>query len=70
MLKKVGVEPSAGQIIANSPEARIERILEMFARYTGHPMKIDRDVYESEHRTRNFEISSRAIDRCQKTEVG
>ena len=46
-----GAIATTGQIVAESPEARIERILEMFARYTGHPMQIDRDVYESEHRT-------------------
>jgi len=46
-----GAIATTGQVVADSPEARIERILEMFARYTGRPMRIDRGVYESESRT-------------------
>jgi glutaminase len=46
-----GAIATTGQIVAESPEARIKRILEMFALYTGHPMRIDDHVYESESRT-------------------
>ena len=62
-----GAIATTGQIEAESSEARIGRILEMFERYSGRPMRIDRDVYESECRTghrnraighllRNFDI--------------
>jgi len=62
-----GAIATTGQIVAGSSEARIGRILEMFERYSGRPMRIDRDVYESESRTghrnraighllRNFDI--------------
>jgi glutaminase len=46
-----GAIATTGQIVAESSEARIGRILEMFARYSGRPMRIDRDIYESESRT-------------------
>jgi glutaminase len=46
-----GAIATTGQIVADSPEQRIGRILEMFARYSGRPMAIDQDVYESESRT-------------------
>lgn len=46
-----GAIATTGQIRADTPEQRMTRILEMFARYTGRPMQIDRPVYESESRT-------------------
>ena len=46
-----GAIATTGQIVADSPDERIGRILEMFARYSGRPMRIDQDVYESENRT-------------------
>jgi glutaminase len=46
-----GAIATTGQIRADTPEQRITRILEMFARYTGRPLQIDRAVYESENRT-------------------
>lgn len=46
-----GAIATTGQIKAATPHERLARILEMFARYTGRPMRIDRDVYESESRT-------------------
>ena len=62
-----GAIATTGQVRADSPQQRVARILEMFGRYTGHPMGIDGAVYESENRTghrnraighllRNFEI--------------
>jgi glutaminase len=46
-----GAIATTGQIRADPPEQRLTRILEMFGRYTGRPMRIDREVYESERRT-------------------
>lgn len=46
-----GAIATTGQIRADSPENRLARILEMFARYTGRPMQIDWAVCESESRT-------------------
>ncbi len=46
-----GAIATTAQIRADTPEQRLQRILEMFARYTGRPMRIDREVYESESRT-------------------
>jgi len=46
-----GAIATTGQIVADSPEERMERILRMFARYAGRTMTIDREVYESESRT-------------------
>ena len=46
-----GAIATTAQIRAETPEQRLQRILEMFARYTGRPMRIDREVYESESRT-------------------
>ena len=46
-----GAIATTGQIVADSPEERIDRILGMFARYAGHPLRIDHDVYRSESRT-------------------
>jgi len=46
-----GAIATTGQIRAATPEERLTRILEMFARYTGRPMRTDREVYESESRT-------------------
>ena len=46
-----GAIATTGQIRGVTPEERLTRILEMFARYTGRPMRIDREVYESESRT-------------------
>ena len=46
-----GAIATTGQIEAESSEARFGRIVEMFERYTGRPMRIDQDVYESESRT-------------------
>ena len=46
-----GAIATTGQIEAESSEARFGRIIEMFERYSGRPMRIDRDVYESESRT-------------------
>jgi glutaminase len=62
-----GAIATTGQIRADTPQQRLQRILEMFGRYTGRPMRIDREVYESESRTghrnraighllRNFDI--------------
>lgn len=46
-----GAIATTGQIRADTPQQRLQRILEMFGRYTGRPMRIDREVYESESRT-------------------
>jgi glutaminase len=46
-----GAIATTGQIRADTPGQRLQRILEMFGRYTGRPMRIDREVYESESRT-------------------
>jgi glutaminase len=62
-----GAIATTGQVRADSSQQRVTRILEMFGRYTGHPMRIDPAVYDSENRTghrnraighllRNFEI--------------
>lgn len=62
-----GAIATTGQVRADSPQQRVSRILEMFGRYTGHPMRVDPAVYDSENRTghrnraighllRNFEI--------------
>ena len=62
-----GAIATTGQVRSDSPRQRITRILEMFGRYTGHPMRIDEAVYDSENRTghrnraighllRNFDI--------------
>lgn len=62
-----GAIATTGQILADSSEERIGRILAMFSRYCGRPLRIDREVYESESRTghrnraighllRNFEV--------------
>ncbi len=46
-----GAIATTGLIVGDSPQQREQRILEMFARYTGHPMTIDARVYASEART-------------------
>ncbi len=46
-----GAIATTGQVRAATPDERLTRILEMFGRYTGRPMHIDREVYESESRT-------------------
>jgi glutaminase len=46
-----GAIATTGQVRADTPAQRLTRILEMFGRYTGRPMRIDRKVYESESRT-------------------
>ncbi len=46
-----GAIATTGQVKAATPEERLARILGMFARYTGRPMRVDADVYESESRT-------------------
>jgi glutaminase len=46
-----GAIATTGQVRADTPAQRLTRILEMFGRYTGRPMRIDRKVYESENRT-------------------
>jgi len=46
-----GAIATTGQIKAATPGQRLERILEMFGRYTGRPMRVDRDVCDSEGRT-------------------
>jgi len=46
-----GAIATTGQVRADTTEQRLTRILEMFGRYTGRPMQIDRAVYESESRT-------------------
>ena len=62
-----GAIATTGQIVADTPEQRIERIIGMFARYAGRPLQVDQAVYVSEHRTghrnraighllRNFEV--------------
>jgi len=62
-----GAIATTGQVKADSPQQRVARILGMFARYTGHPMRVESAVYESENRTghrnraighllRNFDI--------------
>jgi glutaminase len=62
-----GAIATTGQVRADSSQQRVTRILQMFGRYTGHPMRIDPAVYDSENRTghrnraighllRNFEI--------------
>ncbi|MEO0963634.1 MAG: glutaminase A [Planctomycetota bacterium] len=62
-----GAIASAGLVEADNPTDRINRILDMFARFVGHDVAIDGDVYRSESDTgfrnraianllRNFEI--------------
>ncbi len=62
-----GAIATTGQVRADSLQHRVARILEMFGRYTGHPMRVDPAVYDSENRTghrnraighllRNFDI--------------
>lgn len=46
-----GAIATTGQLGASPLEPRFDRILEMFSRYTGHPMAIDQAVYESENST-------------------
>jgi len=46
-----GAIATTGQVRADSAQQRMARILEMFGRYTGHPMRIDQAVYDSENRT-------------------
>ena len=47
----VGAIASTGLVQAGTPEARIKRILEMFNRYAGRELKIDRNVHASESAT-------------------
>lgn len=46
-----GAIATTAQVVAASPQDRVRRILEAFARYTGRPLDIDSGVYESEQRT-------------------
>jgi glutaminase len=46
-----GAIATTGQVKPDASGERIGRILEMFARYTGRPLGIDREVYASESRT-------------------
>jgi len=62
-----GAIATTGQVVADTPAERSRRILEMFAKYTGRPMRIDEAVYQSEsltghrnraigHLLRNFDV--------------
>jgi glutaminase len=43
-----GAITSTGMVRAESPSHRFERILNLFAGLTGHPMRFDKDVFRSE----------------------
>jgi glutaminase len=64
-----GAIAATALVAGDSPAARMERILEKFARFAGHPVAIDEDVYRSEdatgHRNRAIaylELNSGMID--------
>jgi len=46
-----GAIATTGLIARDVPRQRLDRILESFHRYTGHPVGVDEDVYRSEHDT-------------------
>jgi len=46
-----GAIATTGQIAADTPQQRLERMLKMFSLYAGRPLRIDQDVYHSESRT-------------------
>ena len=46
-----GAIATTGQIAADTPQQRLERILQMFSLYAGRPLRIDQAVYLSESRT-------------------
>jgi len=46
-----GAIATAAMVAGDSPPLKLKRILECFARYTGHPLTIDEDVYRSEKET-------------------
>jgi len=46
-----GAIATASMVEGDNPDAKLQRILTAFARYTGHPLKIDEQVYRSEKET-------------------
>jgi glutaminase len=46
-----GAIATTGLIAADTPEQRLDRVLECFHRYTGHPVTVDEAVYRSERDT-------------------
>ena len=46
-----GAIATVAMVEGDTPDAKLERILACFARYTGHPLEIDADVYRSEKET-------------------
>jgi glutaminase len=46
-----GAIATAAMVDGDDCETKIERILECFARYTGHPLEIDEEVFQSEKET-------------------
>lgn len=61
-----GAIATTGLVEGKSPAIRLQRILDMFAKYTGHPMSIDEAVYQSEsttgHRNRAIGYMLRNFD--------
>ena len=46
-----GAIATVSMVEGDDPDAKLERILASFARYTGHPLEINADVYRSEKET-------------------
>jgi len=46
-----GAIATAAMVAGDAPTLKLKRILECFARYTGHPLTIDEEVYRSEKET-------------------
>ena len=46
-----GAIATVAMVEGDDPAAKLERILASFARYTGHPLEIDADVFRSEKET-------------------
>jgi len=46
-----GAIATAAMVEGHDPETKLKRILAAFARYTGHPLAVDEDVYRSEKET-------------------
>lgn len=46
-----GAIATVSMVDGDNPDTKLERILAAFGRYTGHPLTIDKDVYQSEKET-------------------
>jgi glutaminase len=46
-----GAIATAAMVEGDNPDTKLQRILAAFARYTGHPLRIDEQVYRSEKET-------------------